>query len=193
VLQHERAARREETHPEALELAASEHELLAPVQLQLEGRAAARAVEDPERMPARAGVHDADPAVLDAGDDLPVELELPPHLAGRPPLLSLDAQASDRGPRRAGACSHGAAWHFAGVRLQDVRRPLAGRVDRLPGGVERLQAAFGLRVAAVQIGMSGPDRVPKGPPNLVPRRLLIDPEKGEQRAFVEGERVYQSV
>jgi hypothetical protein len=41
--------------------------------------------------------------------------------------------------------------------------------------------------------MGGPDRVPKGPPNLLPRRLLIDPEKGEERSFVAGERVYQSV
>lgn len=55
------------------------------------------------------------------------------------------------------------------------------------------KAALGLRVAAVQIGMSGPDHVPKGPPNLLPRRLLIDPKEGEQRSFVEGERVYQSV
>lgn len=34
--------------------------------------------------------------------------------------------------------------------------------------------------------MTGTNRIAKSSPNVFPRRLLVDPEKGEQRSFIRG-------
>lgn len=158
---------------------APERKLVSSEQLDLEGEAAVRAVEHAKGMPAGHSFHDADTAILDTRNDLAVELEPPIQQTSCAPLLSLDAETPDRRDRATALCRGGAAGRLTGERLQDVRLPLARRVDRLPRSVERFHASFGVSVAGIQIRMIGAGRIAKSSPNVFPRPVLVDPEKGE--------------
>ena len=98
----------------------------------------------------------------------------------------MDAETADGRDRGTAPRLRGIARRLADGRLHDVCRPLAGRIDRLPRGGERFQPSLGLRVSRMQIGMTGPDRAPESSPNVVPRRVLVDSEKGEERSFIRG-------
>jgi hypothetical protein len=167
-------------------LPASEKEFLPSVQFDVEGRAAARAVEHAQRMPAGAGFQDAAAPVLDTRHGLAVELEPPVQQADRTALQSFDAETPDGRGRGTSPRRGGADRRLTRGGRQDVCLPLAGGIDRLPRSVERFQASFGISVAGMQIGMAGPNRVAKSSPDVFPRRFLIDPEKGEQRLFIRG-------
>jgi hypothetical protein len=184
-LQHKGALRREETGSDALQLPAAEKKLFASAQVDLQGEAAVGAVEHAKAMTAGPSVHDADATVLDARHDLAVKLEIPVEQTCRASLLSLHAHTPGKRDRDAAPRSRGAGRRAARGRPH-VCRPLAGRIDRLPRGVQRLQASLRARVFGMQIGMTGPHRLAERSANVFPGRGLVHPEKGEQRSFIGG-------
>jgi hypothetical protein len=133
-----------------------------------------RAVEHAKGMPAGPSFQHADAPILDTRNDHAVELELPIHQTGRTPLLSLDAETPDGRDRGTASHARRVARRPTGGRLQDVCRPLGGRIDRLPSSAERFQASFGVSVAGMQIRMTGPDRNAESSPNVFPWRFLVD-------------------